>query len=64
MCLRFVFLLIAQFAAWLQLSRRDEVWKTAEIFILRHQLVVLQRRHPRCLLLNWAIPSSSRPYCA
>jgi putative transposase len=51
MCLRFVFLLIARVAAWLQLSRRDEAWKTAEILILRHQLAVLQRRQPRRL---WA----------
>jgi putative transposase len=49
-----VFLLIARFAAWLQLSRRDEARKTAEILILRHQLVVLQRRQPRRLQLNWA----------
>jgi putative transposase len=51
MCLRFVFLLIARVAAWLQLSRRDEAWKTAEILILRHQLAVLQRRQPRRLRL-------------
>jgi hypothetical protein len=37
MCLRFVFLLITQLAAWLRLSRRQETWKTAEILILRHQ---------------------------
>ena len=54
MCLRFVFLLIARVAAWLQLSRRDEAWKTAEILILRHQLAVLQRRQPRRLQMNWA----------
>jgi putative transposase len=54
MCLRFVFLLIARVAAWLQLSRCDEAWKTAEILILRHQLAVLQWRQPRCLQLNWA----------
>jgi transposase len=54
MCLRFVFLLIARVSAWLQLSRRDEAWKTAEILILRHQLAVLQRRQPRRLQLNWA----------
>jgi putative transposase len=54
MCLRFVFLLIARVAAWLQLSRHEEAWKTAEILILRHQLAVLQRRQPRRLQLNWA----------
>src|ERR1019366_2972335 len=47
MCLRFVFLLITQVAAGLRLSRREEMWKTAEILILRHQLSVLQRRQPR-----------------
>jgi putative transposase len=54
MCLRFVFLLITRVASWLRLSRREEAWKTAEILILRHQLVVLQRRQPRRPNLNWA----------
>jgi transposase len=44
MCLRFVFLLIMRLAAWLRLSRREETWKTAEILILRHQLLVLRRQ--------------------
>ena len=51
MCLRFVFLLITRVAAGLRLSRREEMWKTAEILILRHQLAVLQRRRPK---LDWA----------
>jgi putative transposase len=54
MCLRFVFLLITRVAAWLRLSRREEMWKTAEILILRHQLAVLQRQQPRRPPLNWA----------
>ena len=54
MCLRFVFLLITRAAAGLQLSRREEAWKTAEILMLRHQLAVLQRRQPRRPKLNWA----------
>ena len=54
MCLRFVFLLITRVEGWLRLSRREEVWKTAEILLLRHQLAVLQRRHPRRPELNWA----------
>ena len=33
--MRFVFLLITRLAAWLRLSRREEMWKTAEILILR-----------------------------
>src|ERR1039457_2527842 len=54
MCLRFMFLLTMQLAAWLRLSRREETWKTAKILILRHQLTLLQRRQPRCPKLNWA----------
>jgi hypothetical protein len=54
MCLRFVFLLITRVAAWLRLSRREEAWKTAEILILRHQLVVLQRQPAGRPKLAWA----------
>src|ERR1700750_1865380 len=54
MCLRFVFLLITRVAAWLQLSRREEMWKNAEILILRHRRAFLQRRQPRRPKLNWA----------
>src|SRR5450631_1122703 len=54
MCLRFVLLLITRVAAGLRLSRREEMWKTAEILILRHQLSVLQRRQPRRPKLDWA----------
>jgi hypothetical protein len=54
MCLLFVFLLTMRLAAWLRQSRRDETWKTAEILILRHQLILLQRRQPRRPKLNWA----------
>jgi putative transposase len=54
MCLQFVFLLITRVVAWLRVSQREEVWKSAEILLLRHQLAVLQRRHPRRPKLNWA----------
>src|SRR5512135_175275 len=54
MCLRFVFLLVTRMTSWLQLSRREETWKAAEILILRHQLAVLQRGQPRHPNLNWA----------
>src|SRR5690348_11209829 len=54
MCLRFVFLLITRTTSWLQLSRRQETWRIAEILILRHQLAVVQRRQPCRPKLNWA----------
>ena len=54
MCLRFVFLVITRVAAGLRLSRREEMRKTAEILILRHQLSVLQRRQPLRPKLDWA----------
>ncbi len=49
-----MFLLITRVAAGLRLSRREEIWKTAEILILRHQLSVLRRRKPRRPKLDWA----------
>src|SRR2546421_12652583 len=54
MCLRFVFLLITRAAAWLELSRRRHPGKPAEILILRHQLVVLQRQPTGRPKLAWA----------
>jgi transposase len=54
MCLRFVFLLITRVATGLRLSRREEMWKTAEILILRHQIGVLQRGQLRRPKLDWA----------
>jgi hypothetical protein len=38
------FLLITRVVSWLRLSQREDMWKTAEILILRHQLAVLQRQ--------------------
>ena len=49
-----MFLLATQLAVWLRLARREETWKTAEILLLRDQLVVLQRRQPRRPRLDWA----------
>jgi putative transposase len=54
MCLRYFFLLITRAAVWLRLSRREDAWKTAEILILRHQLVVLQRQSAARPKLAWA----------
>ena len=60
MCLQFVFLLITRVAAGLRLSRREEMWKTAEILILRHQLAVLQRRQPAAAEAGLGGPGSAR----
>ena len=54
MCLQFAFLLITRVTRWLQRSRCQEAWQTAEILILRHQLAILQRRQPRRPHLTWA----------
>ena len=61
-CLPVVFLLITRVAAGLRLSRREEMWKTAEILILRHQISVLQRRQPLRQKLHLADRPCSAPY--
>ena len=53
MCLRLVFLLITRVITWLRLSRREEIWKTAEILLLRHQVTVLKRHQARRPKLKW-----------
>ncbi len=54
MCLRFVFLLVLRFPAWLRLAVRTDEWKHAEILLLRHQIAVLQRQQPDRVRLSWA----------
>ena len=44
MGLRLVYLIVSRLFGWLRLSLRRESWKSAEILLLRHQLVVLQRQ--------------------
>ena len=61
MCLRFVFLLITRVVAWLRLSRREDAQKIAEILILRHQLVVLQRQSAARPKLRGRTGPCSRP---
>src|ERR1022692_133648 len=60
MCPRFVFLLIMWVISWLRLSHREEARQTAETLILRHQLVVLQRRQPRLCVPK---PRPAPPSC-
>ncbi len=54
MCLRLVYLFVTRLFAWLHLSGREESWKSAEILLLRHQLVVLQRQVEARPTLTWA----------
>jgi Integrase core domain. len=53
--LKLIFLLVTRAVAWFRLSRRESVWKNAEILILRHQLAVAMREDPRIhRKLTWA----------
>jgi hypothetical protein len=54
MCLRFVFLLVVRVPSWLRLSRRSSVRKDAEVLLLRHQVVLLERHNTARLKLTWA----------
>ena len=45
--LRLIFLIITRAVSLLGLSRRESWWKNAEILMLRHQLAVAEREHPR-----------------
>ena len=54
MGLRLVYLTVGRMFGWLRLSRRSESWKSAEILLLRHQLVVLQRQVGSRPKITWA----------
>jgi hypothetical protein len=45
--LRLIFLIVTHAVSLLGLSRRESWWKDAEILMLRHQLAVAEREHPR-----------------
>ena len=47
MGLKLVFLIVTRAVSLLGLSRRESWWKDAEILMLRHQLAVAEREHPR-----------------
>jgi hypothetical protein len=63
MCLRFMFLLTTRLAVWPRLARREGTWKTAEILILRYQLLVPRlarenpgwRAHTACLINEYRL---------
>jgi len=45
--LKLIFLIVTRAVSLLGWSRREVWWKDADILILRHQLAVAQRQHPR-----------------
>jgi hypothetical protein len=66
--LRLIYLLATRIFAWLGLTSRDSTAKDVEIFILRHQFSVAQRRDPHLARkLTWAdrawltLPAGLRP---
>jgi putative transposase len=52
--LRLVYVTISRLLGWLQLSRRSQSWKSAEILLIRHQLFVLQRQAVARPKMSWA----------
>jgi putative transposase len=54
MCLRLLYLFVTRIFAWLRLSRREGLWKSAEILLLQHQLTVMQRQIDGCPMTRWA----------
>ena len=53
MSLRLLYLIFARLCSWLVLLGRSSASKDAELLVLRHEVVVLRRTHPRPQL-DWA----------
>ena len=47
MALRLAYLLLARMLSWLMLLARSDAAKDVEILVLRHEVAVLRRHHPR-----------------
>ena len=52
MAFRLTYLLFARLLSWLALLARSDATKDVEILVLRHEVAVLRRRHPRPAM-NW-----------
>ena len=50
---RLAYLMLARTASWLALLTRSDTAKDVEILVLRHEVAVLRRHHPRPRL-SWA----------
>jgi hypothetical protein len=58
--LRFGYFVITCLFSLLRPPCRGEMWKDAEILLLRHQLAVLQRQQGRRPKLSWGGPGVDR----
>ena len=60
MAFRLAYLVLARMLSWLMLLARSDAAKDVEILVLRHEVAVLRRHHPRPRLSWVTAPCSAR----